>query len=113
MVHRVRIDKKDDYAVNVGKYDSVLYFFKGTFADGKILAFYSHSPWGRVHDQIRGWVLIDPKKKEVIDECETFNWISMNCGWKDWMRRLKQEHGKLTKIKNTWGEHDKWRMDEG
>lgn len=84
-----------------------VYFLKGQFADGCLLGFWSCSPWGRIHNQDRGWVVIKPRaynkrKGEVIDSIQTYDFGSIY-RWRDletfatWRKRQKKEHGKLTR----------------
>jgi len=64
---QVDVDNKGKLAYASG----VCYFFRSVFEDGCILAFYAHSPCGTYHDMEKGWVVIDPVRKTIQDECET------------------------------------------
>lgn len=89
-----------------------LYFVKGRFKDGMYLTFYSHSPWGCTQDQIRGWAVIDARKHKIIDEINTYYFGNANQGWHDWRKKQKEIHGTLTKLKNSYDNEDRWKMNE-
>lgn len=86
-----------------------LYFLKGEYADGCILAFYSHSPCGNYHDQQRGWILIGTNK-EILDEVDTYNWGATGEGRKV-LKIWREKHSKLTYFKNKYGEYP-WKMED-
>lgn len=73
-------------------------FFKSMFADGTILAWYSHSPWGRYTDGYQGWVVIDPRKKIIIDEVETKSMWMSSGEYRDWRKEMTKKHGKTKKM---------------
>lgn len=105
-------------------------FIKGYFADGKhILAFFSHSPWGRVRNQHRGWVLLRFRSETtkrvavVVDVCETFYWGDTSAfyqsdylgtyirNWHHWRKLLRERFGKLKPALSDFGT-PQWSMTE-
>jgi len=109
---KVEIDWKDKTAYSK---NHVLYFFKGKYKDGYILAFYSHSPWGRCYDQKRGWVLIKVENRKVgiiVDEVASYSWGSTGEA-REVLAKWRKEHG--TPIRyylDIFGENHKWKMWE-
>jgi hypothetical protein len=93
-------------------YNKTMYFMKGSFENGCILAFYSHSPCGCVHDQEVGWGIFDLERQRLVAECET-RCVCQPAGedWKEWMEMAKEEHGKLSYFKNEDGTHV-WKLKE-
>jgi len=92
-----------------------LYFITKRYNDGSYLAFWSDSPWGRVHNQDRGWVVIKPKKGsqygEVIDFVQTYDfgpnpYNEDDDNYKKFMKRNKEEH------KGYKESYNDWKMDE-
>lgn len=81
-------------------------FLKGKFADGFLLAFWSHSPCGCVRDQEQGYALIDCDTQEIINQCETVT-IGMPAGedFRSWLKEQKEEHGKLKYFTDGHGRH--------
>jgi len=81
---------------------SRVYFMRDVFEDGCVLAFWSDSPWGRLHDQDRGWVIIQPQgedKKEgiIVDELETYYFGSLNSDYRNWLKEQKVKHGRVVR----------------
>lgn len=114
MAKKVTIDKKDGTAYFESKHSwtSVLYFFRSEFADGYILAFYSHSPWGRVHDMEQGWVVIDPKSKQVVDECATRSMGMASGEYREWIKDIRKQHGKTKKVFRNESGGMLWKIEE-
>ena len=92
--------------------DGELFFLTHRFKDGCFMGFWSGSPWGRVRNQSRGWVVFDPKEG-VVESCTTFEWGPMvgGEGWREWVRRMIKEHGKRTILTN-WAGDRPWKMTE-
>ena len=82
-----------------------LFFLKGQFEDGTLLGFYSDSPRGCVHDQERGWAVIDSEAGIVLDVCETYDHGPCANDWRIWRTRLKKEHGPLRLFRDEDGTH--------
>ena len=101
----MRIDRK-----NLVAHGNRTYFFRDVFEDGCVLAFWSDSPWGRVHDQDRGWVVIDPERNSIVDEKQTYYFGSLG-GYREWMKKMKKKHGKIIKSFKKNGKYI-WRMNE-
>ena len=87
-----------------------LYFLTLKFKDGCLLGFFSHSPCSTTRDQERGWVVIDPKKKEVISECETYYHGITGNDFRKWRKKQTEIHGKGTLILDEFDE--RWKMNE-
>ena len=119
-MQNVKIDWSDFSASLVVKnaFESECYFLKGQFEDGHLLAFYTHSPRGCVHDQQRGWVLIKPNGKRkpktgvIIDRLETYADGPLGFGWREWRKNLKIEHGKMKRFLSDITGGDAWKMSE-
>lgn len=106
MKDELNIDMKGNMVSN----EDNLFFLTLKFKDGCLLGFYSHSPWGTTRDQERGWVVIDPKKKEVIDECETYSHGQAGNDFWKWRKKQTKVHGKGTLLLNDMDEQ--WKMNE-
>lgn len=109
----MKIDWSDKTASTFGKSRmGVVYYFRSRFADGMVLAFYSHSPWGRCHNMEEGWVVIDTDKSEIVDEVETKSGGMATGEQRAWMKRVRAEHGKTVETyRNEMGEY-LWKMGE-
>jgi len=106
MKDKLEIDMKGNMASD----EDNLYFLTLKFKDRCLLGFYSHSPWGTTRDQERGWVVIDPKKKEVIDTCETCYFGSTGKNFAKWRKNQTEIHGKGTLLLDNMDE--RWKMSE-
>ena len=106
MNNKLKINKKENTASD----EDNLYFLTLKFKDGCLLGFYSHSPWGSTRDQERGWVVIDPKKKEVIDECETYYCGPTGNDFAKWRKKQTEIHGRGTLLLDDMDE--RWKMNE-
>jgi len=110
--HTVTMDVRDGTAYD--KVESRTLFFRKRFNDGCILAFYSDNPWGNYHNQERGWVVIDGRKRKIIDEVTTYFHGSTGNEYNDFLKRNKEKHGGF-RPNSTWRESDgevKWKMEE-
>ena len=105
---KLEIDIKEGTAYLSG----VSYFFRSQFADGIILAFYSHSPWGRCEDMEKGWVLIDPTKKIILDKCATRSFGFATGEYREWIKGVREEHGKTAKTFRDESGDYLWKMEE-
>jgi hypothetical protein len=109
---KVKIDREDFTA---SAKDTPLYFLTHEFKDGCFLGFWSTSPWGRVHDQDRGWVVISAKG-EVLDSIQTFDWGSVyhfGDSYAAWRKRQKEEHGPARRLLDEMTGEQKWKMERG
>lgn len=106
MKRKLEIDMKGNMASDKDH----LYFLTLRFKDECLLGFYSHSPWGTTRDQERGWVVIDPKTKEVIDECETYYFGSSGNDFAKWRKKQTEIHGKGTLLSDEFD--SRWKMNE-
>lgn len=106
MDNKLEIDMKGNMASDKDN----LYFLTLKFNDGCLLGFYSHSPCSTTRDQERGWVTINPKTKEVIDECETYYFGSTGKDFRKWRKKQTEDHGRGTKILDDMDEQ--WKMSE-
>jgi len=101
-----------EYKVNASDYTAStsqgLIFLTAKFEDGHYLGFYSHSPWGRIHNQERGWAVVSPEG-EIVDMIETYSWGSCGFGFHEWRREQKEEHGRAKKLLDDFG-NQKWKM---
>ena len=105
IIKMIKINKKDMTASE----DSNLYFITHMFKNGKFLAFYSHSPWGRIKDQERGWVVID--KAGIIDSVSTYCFGPTDNDYRGWLRKQIDLFGSRTIAKNEFDEPF-WKMSE-
>ncbi len=96
MIGILDIDIKDHTAYDPEACTS--YFFRSEFEDGCILAWYSNSPMGMCSDQEQGWVVIDPKNKVVVAECETRSMGLATGEYRSWVKDIREEHGKTEKV---------------
>lgn len=112
---KVRIDMKELTAYNreggtFGR--GRMYFFRHWLRDGTVLAFYSDSPWGRVHDMEKGWAVIDLKKRAIVDEIQSRVMGESTGETRMWMKQVKRRHGRIKEpVRNEWGEIA-WKMSE-
>lgn len=110
---KIKIDEKDATASTI-KYISGAtntFFLTHKFANGFYLGFFSDAPWGRQHNQERGWVIIDPVSNTIIDVCETYYWGSTGADFKGWLKGYKEKYGKTELLKNKWGDRY-WKMSD-
>ena len=87
-----------------------VYFIKKKYMDGSFLAFWTDSPWGRVHDQDRGWVVIKPTKSGqgvIVDRIQTYDFGPTGEDYRGFLVRNKEEHGGYKES------YDEWKMTEG
>lgn len=107
----VEIDWKDKTAET----KHTVYFFKGRYEDGYILAFWSHTPRGCINDTERGWILIkvlDKEHGEIVDRV-----ASCSGGWstseaRPILKKWRSEHGKISYYLDDFGEEHLWKMWE-
>lgn len=75
-------------------------FLTHVFKSGHLFGWYSHSPWGRVHDQEQGYVIVDPHTREVIDVCPTrTGGEPAGCDFRGWLyMAINGEYGRRKKL---------------
>ena len=107
-----------DYAVSVHlpkhgsmTSDNVVVFLQKELADGSLLGWFSHSPWGLQMDQEQGWVLLSPDF-EVIDSVATVAMGRHTGEGREWFRRVKEQHG-ATKTRFTKKHNNELRWKKG
>jgi hypothetical protein len=89
-----------------------LRFLTRVFPDGCFLGWYSHSPWGHVHDQEQGWTLFSPEL-EVLDEIETrVDGQSAGNNFRQWRAGVTLEHGRAFKLKPEWDNEQFWKITD-
>jgi hypothetical protein len=93
-----------------------VYFITKEFNDGTFLAHYSDAPWGHVHNQERGRVIIKVMNQNtgvIVDEYSTYYWGSTGApgSFNEWMFDMKKEHGGYKRV--VYNDSDKvWTMEE-
>lgn len=108
---RLKIDLKDFTVTDPGDRFNGLYFLSAKYEDGHLLAFYSHSPCSHVRDQEQGWVLIDPKTKQIIDEVQTRSMGVCTCEGREKKKKWREEHGKMKYFVDKFGDRP-WKITE-
>ena len=104
----LKINMKDKTAYRVG----TTYFMRSRFADDCILAFYFDKPCGNRNDMDTGWVVIDPNKNEIVNECATKICGSATGEYRRWIIGIRADHGKTVEVfRNGCGEM-LWKMNE-
>lgn len=99
MALKVDMGDKTAYSSGGGRMGSGrLYFFRSVFENGNILAFYSDSPWGRCYDMEKGWVVINPKTKDIVDEVATKSMGWSTGDFRPWRKEMREKHGKTKKV---------------
>jgi len=114
MERKVEIDWKDKTAIGKWKC-SYIYFFKGRYEDGYILAFWSHTPRGCVNDTERGWVLIRVEDKEtgiIVDDVATCMGGWSTSEGREVLKDWRKTHGKIRYYMNQFGIEHRWKMWE-
>ena len=104
MTYKIEQINMKDHLTSLKVFDAPLLFHKSILGDGCILAWYSQNPCGNCTDGDKGWMVIDRKKKEIVDEYETM-YMHMSCGegFIEWKKNVLKEHGKGKIIRNEWG----------
>lgn len=92
--------------------DGVHIFLTNVFKDGCVLGFWSHSPWGCVHDQEQGWAVLD-KNLNIIAECETrTSGQSAGNDFRKWRTEQKEIHGSSFKLSREFENEAIWRITD-
>jgi len=109
---QVKIDIENGTACHKNKMSLRSYFFRAELTSGMILAFYSDSPWGRCHDMEKGWVIIDPKRKCILEEVATRSMGEATGDYKDWIADIHKQYGKTKKVFRDESGKCLWKMEE-
>lgn len=90
---------------------STLFFVTHLVGENYLLAFWSHSPWGHVHDMEQGWGLFQIRKwhsKGVFEVEEIDSLETKSCGvfcnskgtWHKWVKNKVSPLGKMVRLDN-------------
>lgn len=87
-------------------------YLTNVFKDGFLLGFWSHSPWGHLHDQETGWILFD-QDLVAIEICETRT-MGLPAGndWRSWRKEITRIHGKSYRLAPEWGGEQFWKITD-
>ena len=92
---------------------STLLFVTHKVGENHLLAFWSHSPWGRCHDMEQGWTLLKVLnwhskglfEVEELDSLETRS-CGMSCNekgtWHKWVKNTVRPLGKMARTESEW-----------
>ena len=106
----MKIDMTDKTAYGGEVGNSVL-FLTGKFKNGYLLGFRSDDPCGCTTNQTKGWMVIDPKKKKIVDRVTT-RWYGKYTGeYRQWRREQKENYGRLTRFLDDFGKAP-WKMED-
>lgn len=105
------IDMPSDLTIYY-KESKLLIYLTHVFDDHHFLGFWSHSPWGRVHNMEKGWVLIN-HEFEIVDSCATIeDGEPAGNDFRSWRKQVKEDHGKATKLAYEWSNELIWKITE-
>ena len=88
-----------------------IFFLTNVFKDGSFLGFWSHSPWGRVHDMEQGWAIFSPDL-ELLDSFTTKTLGTRKSGFREWRKEKTILHGKSFRLMPEWGGDQFWKITE-
>ena len=104
MTYKIKEINMESHLTSLEGFMSPLLFHKSILKDGCILAWYSQNPCGNCTDGEKGWMVIDPKKKEIVDEIETMSMhMCTYSNFKEWLRDVLKKHGKGKIIRDESG----------
>jgi hypothetical protein len=78
--------------------DSHIVYLTNVFKNGYVMGWYSHSPWGCVHDREQGWCLFN-EEMQIIDEVASLS-DGMTAGEDvaGWKTDVKQMYGRSKRL---------------
>lgn len=87
-------------------------FLANVFKDGVTMGFWSHSPWGRVHNTEEGWAVLD-KNGDVVEEYVTKSHLQSNETdetFAEWRSRIRDTFGKSKRLCDEFTLENFWRL---
>jgi len=94
------------YTVN----DGTLIFLTNVWPSGHVMGWYSHSPWGCVHDKEQGWYIVSPDQS-IYDTCES-KIDGLSTGQvRDWRKKISDMLGRSYKLADEFTNELVWRKE--